>query len=47
MRTEEKNLSQMHERLRAEYPDILCLHHAAFEDAYIHFKLERKQKEPQ
>ncbi len=38
-----KNLFQIYERLRAEYPDILRLHHVSIEDQYINF---RKKNEP-
>ena len=38
MMREGKNLFQIYERLRAENPDILRLHHETIETQYIEFK---------
>ena len=38
MLNEGKNLFQIYERLRAEHPDILRLHHVMIEKQYIDFK---------
>jgi len=43
--TERKNLFQICERLRGEHPEMLRLHHSAFEDEHVDFKLECRQKE--
>jgi len=45
MPSEERNLYQIYERLRAECPNILQLHYSAFEDAHVKFKAEQKEPE--
>jgi len=45
IRTERKNLFQIYARLRGEHPEMLRLHHSAFEDACVDLKLECRQKE--
>jgi len=41
MMREEKNLFQIYEQLRAEYPDILRLHHLSIEKQYMEYKYKQ------
>jgi len=41
MMREEKNLFQTCERLRAEHPDMLRLHHLSIEKQYMEYKYKQ------